>query len=99
MHLIVMIIPLRLLGHLRVSRNQKIGLFFLFCLGFAVIIMSIVRTIRVEAGGVTRTLDPNWVAMWSVAEQTTAMIVCCLPAIRKLFRVEAEKHGHRFTNR
>jgi len=83
----VMILPLRLLSHLRMSGLQKIGLSFLFCLGTLVIIMSIARTVRTNAGknGALATSDPRWVALWSSAEETTAIIVCCLPAIRKLF--------------
>ncbi|KAK6340378.1 hypothetical protein TWF730_002138 [Orbilia blumenaviensis] len=93
--LLIMAIPLRLVRQLRMSVLQKLGLAFLFCLGFIVVILSLARTIRINAGGsgAYPQSDPRWVALWSIAEQTTAIIVCCLPAIRKLFNAQKEKRA------
>src|SRR4051812_18600433 len=84
-----MVIPLRLIRQLRMSLWQKLGLAFLFCLGFIVIALSLLRTVRINAGGSGEysQSEPRWVALWSIAEETTAILVCCLPAIRKLFSV------------
>ncbi|KAK6344943.1 hypothetical protein TWF718_006893 [Orbilia javanica] len=93
--LLIMAIPLRLIRHLRMSDLQKIGLACLFCLGFVVVILSLARTVRINAGGSGeyRQSDPRWVALWSIAEQATAILVCCLPAIRKLFNVRKERRA------
>lgn len=95
-----MLIPLRLISHLRMSIFQKLGLAFLFCLGWVVIVLSIARTIRINAGGkgAYPQSDPRWVALWSIAEETTAIVVCCLPAIRKLFISQREKSESQRSN-
>ncbi|KAF3913790.1 hypothetical protein ABW21_db0200448 [Orbilia brochopaga] len=91
--LLIMAIPLRLIRHLRMSGLQKVGLAGLFCLGFIVIVLSLARTIRINAGGsgAYPQSDPRWVALWSIAEETTAILVCCLPAIRKLFSTHRQR--------
>ncbi|KAK6522612.1 hypothetical protein TWF281_002049 [Arthrobotrys megalospora] len=93
--LLIMAIPLRLIRHLRMSGLQKLGLACLFCLGFVVVILSLARTIRINAGGsgAYPQSDPRWVALWSIAEETTAIVVCCLPAIRKLFTAQKERRA------
>ncbi|EPS41719.1 hypothetical protein H072_4399 [Dactylellina haptotyla CBS 200.50] len=93
--LLIMAIPLRLIRQLRMSTLQKVGLACLFCLGFAVVVLSLARTIRINAGGTGAypQSDPRWVALWSIAEEATAIVVCCLPAIRKLFSAHQEKRG------
>ncbi|KAK6496654.1 hypothetical protein TWF481_001644 [Arthrobotrys musiformis] len=93
--LLIMAIPLRLIRHLRMSDLQKIGLACLFCLGFVVVTLSLARTIRINAGGsgAYPQSDPRWVALWSIAEEATAIVVCCLPAIRKLFNVQKERRA------
>ncbi|KAK6539476.1 hypothetical protein TWF694_009699 [Orbilia ellipsospora] len=91
--LLIMAIPLRLIRQLRMSTLQKVGLACLFCLGFVVVVLSLARTIRINAGGTGAypQSDPRWVALWSIAEETTAIVVCCLPAIRKLFSAHRQK--------
>ncbi|KAF3120334.1 hypothetical protein TWF703_002644 [Orbilia oligospora] len=93
--LLIMAIPLRLIRHLRMSDLQKVGLACLFCLGFVVVVLSLARTIRINAGGsgAYPQSDPRWVALWSIAEEATAIVVCCLPAIRKLFTVQKERRA------
>ncbi|KAK6338915.1 hypothetical protein TWF696_009716 [Orbilia brochopaga] len=93
--LLIMAIPLRLIRHLRMSGLQKVGLAGLFCLGFVVVVLSLARTIRINAGGsgAYPQSDPRWVALWSIAEETTAILVCCLPAIRKLFSTHRQRQS------
>ncbi|KAJ6264448.1 hypothetical protein Dda_0594 [Drechslerella dactyloides] len=93
--LLIMAIPLRLIRHLRMSGLQKLGLACLFCLGFVVVVLSLARTIRINAGGsgAYPQSDPRWVALWSIAEETTAILVCCLPAIRKLFSTHRQRRS------
>ncbi|KAF3907480.1 hypothetical protein AA313_de0200278 [Arthrobotrys entomopaga] len=90
-----MAIPLRLIRQLRMSNLQKVGLACLFCLGFVVVVLSLARTIRINAGGIGAypQSDPRWVSLWSIAEETTAIVVCCLPAIRKLFSAHRQKRN------
>ncbi|KAI9813756.1 MAG: hypothetical protein M1827_003546 [Pycnora praestabilis] len=85
----IMALPLRILWALRIDMRQKFALAGIFCLGFIVIIFSIVRAITTSMSLTNewslKESDPVWLALWSVLESTIAVCVSCLPSFRLLY--------------
>ena len=64
----VMALPLHLLlGLIGVNRKQKAGLAALFCLGFFIIAVALVRVFQTRATK-QHHVDPIWLALWSQIE-------------------------------
>ncbi|CAF9914635.1 hypothetical protein IMSHALPRED_001966 [Imshaugia aleurites] len=75
-----MALPLHLLlGLIGVNRKQRAGLAALFCLGFFIIAVALVRVFQTRATK-TRHADPVWLALWSQIEASVAVVVSCLPS-------------------
>jgi len=86
--LAIMLLPLRLLRDLQVSRRQKIGLSVVFCLGFAIIAVAIVRLTQII--GVQRA-DPVGLAVWGLVESTVSVIIGCLPPLKSFLGKQISK--------
>ncbi|KAF6231134.1 hypothetical protein HO173_010634 [Letharia columbiana] len=91
--LLIMALPLHLLiGLIGVNRKQKAGLAALFCLGFFIIAVALVRVFQ------TRTTkehqaDPIWLALWSQIEASVAVVVSCLPSFGWLLNKRASSES------
>ncbi|KAI9742522.1 MAG: hypothetical protein M1835_003043, partial [Candelina submexicana] len=70
--LMIMALPLRILTALRISIRQKLALAGIFCLGFVIIIFSIVRAVETSSSLTNswslKESDPVWLALWSILE-------------------------------
>lgn len=63
-----MALPLHLLlGLIGVNKKQKAGLAALFCLGFFIIAVALVRVFQTRATK-SHHVDPIWLALWSQIE-------------------------------
>ncbi|KAK2882479.1 hypothetical protein FQN49_000309 [Arthroderma sp. PD_2] len=84
--LLIMILPLRLVVGMRISRAQKIRAGALFSVGMLCMITAVIRLVQI--GSKTGITNPNvqWLALWGTVEATTAIIVGCLPTYRLLFK-------------
>ncbi|PGH02044.1 hypothetical protein GX51_04856 [Blastomyces parvus] len=82
--LLIMILPVRLILNLRISRARKIAAAALFSVGVLCMIASIIRLVQI--GSKTGVHNPNvqWISLWGSVEATTAIIVGCLPTFRFL---------------
>ena len=85
----IMSLPLRLLKDLQVSRQQKIGLAAVFCLGLVIIATAIVRMTQVL--GQART-DPVGLAVWGLVESTVAVLVGCLPPLKSFLQKKLQRY-------
>lgn len=79
--IIILFIPLRIISKLHISRNRKIGVSFVFALGVAACIASIVRLYytvgRTESADLTYNLSR--VQLTAVGEGTAVILVLCVP--------------------
>lgn len=83
-----MMLPLRLLRELQVSRPQKIGLGAVFCLGLAIIAVAIVRLTQIIG---TERADPVGLAVWGLVESTVSVIIGCLPPLKSFLGKQISK--------
>lgn len=67
-----MSLPLKLLWKVRISRSEKQGLAFVFCIGFIIIVVAIVRAVQIAF---TSTSDLILLALWGVIESTVGMLL------------------------
>ena len=75
----IMVLPIRLLHKLQITRKQKFGLVAVFSLGFIIIAAAIVRLIQIK--GQDRS-DPVGLAVWGLVESTISVIVGSLPPLK-----------------
>ncbi|KAL1960605.1 hypothetical protein VTO42DRAFT_7184 [Malbranchea cinnamomea] len=90
---LIMILPLRLLWNLQISRRQKVALACLFCLGLIVVAVAFIRLHYVTKATSSSQIDPTKMAdgplllsLWSHIESSVAVVVANLPAFRSLLR-------------
>ncbi|KAI9790766.1 MAG: hypothetical protein M1833_001762 [Piccolia ochrophora] len=76
-------LPIHLLWKVRISLRQKFALGGIFCLGFLIIIFSMVRVILTNSK--TTHTEVTWLDMWSSIEATVAVVVSCLASFKALF--------------
>lgn len=88
-----MLLPLRLLYIVQISRRQKVALASLFSLGIIVIIVAFIRLHHVTRATSSAQVDPTKIAdgsillsLWSQIEAAVAVLVANLPAFRSLLR-------------
>lgn len=62
-----MALPLRILWKAKITRQQKIGLGVVFCVGFIIIATAIVRAIEITGRAYS---DQVGLAIWSIAESS-----------------------------
>ncbi|KAK3357093.1 hypothetical protein B0T25DRAFT_146694 [Lasiosphaeria hispida] len=88
--LLILGLPLWIFVDLKIPRRQKIGLLFVFLLGFLVTITSIIRLVLLLQGlfGLTLFSDPmsNIGFVSSAIETNLALITASAPALRPIFR-------------
>ena len=88
-----MLLPLRLLWTLQISRKQKVALGCMFSLGIIVIVFAFVRlsnvtkaTSQAKTNPTTLANGPILLSLWSTIEAAVAVLVANLPAFRSLLR-------------
>ncbi|KAK1963798.1 hypothetical protein LY78DRAFT_748840 [Colletotrichum sublineola] len=82
----IFLLPMPLLGQLRLHKVQKLALFASFSLGFFTCAISIIRIISLPESLLSTdpTFDSAPTIVWSVAELSSAVICCCVPTLRPL---------------
>ncbi|OCK81388.1 hypothetical protein K432DRAFT_351109 [Lepidopterella palustris CBS 459.81] len=80
------VLPLRQLSTLKMSRRKKVGIMFMFMLGFFVTIISMLRLKwMIQFANTTNvTWDYVPIGYWSTIEVDIGVICACLPALRAL---------------
>ncbi|KAL0783255.1 hypothetical protein CaCOL14_001161 [Colletotrichum acutatum] len=97
MHLLtnifIFVLPLPLLGRLRLRRGEKLALVISFALGLLICAVSIIRIAYLPGSFdmVDMTYDGISIILWSVVELSCAVICCCIPTLRPL--VERRQRG------
>ncbi|OHW90119.1 integral membrane protein [Colletotrichum incanum] len=85
--IIIFILPIALVGRLRLATMQKIGLITSFGVGIFTSAISILRILSVQVG--LNTIDPYYRAvplvLLSIVEPMSAIICACIPLMRPLF--------------
>ncbi|KNG81232.1 hypothetical protein ANOM_009221 [Aspergillus nomiae NRRL 13137] len=77
--LMIMGLPLRILVKSKITRQQKIGLGVVFCVGFIIIAIAVVRAVQITGKAYS---DQVNLAIWSIAESSISVIVGCLPPFK-----------------
>ncbi|KAL0932815.1 uncharacterized protein CTRU02_211778 [Colletotrichum truncatum] len=82
----ILILPLPILPKIKQPRQQKIGLYLIFALGFFVCIVSILRIPSLVAAqnSTDPTYDSPGIAQWSVVELNTAIVCASLITLKPL---------------
>ncbi|MCJ1422834.1 hypothetical protein MMC29_000714 [Sticta canariensis] len=83
--IIILLLPIRMIWRLRVSKDQKLALSFVFMLGGLVIISSCIRLreqFKVHDPDFTWAM--NGTVIWTSLEPSFAVISACLPTLRPL---------------
>ncbi|KAM7214525.1 hypothetical protein V8F06_010086 [Rhypophila decipiens] len=88
--LVILLLPLPLLWHIKVSAAKKIGIIMIFILGYGVIVVSLGRLVTVlkssEALNNDITYEGIPVVYWVTAEPVILLLCTCLPASLHLSR-------------
>ncbi|KAK0118432.1 hypothetical protein ONS95_012718 [Cadophora gregata] len=83
---LILLLPFPEILFLNMPRRKKILLIFMFLLGTLAVLTSILRlpSLHAFATSTDQTWDNQTGSLWSLAEQSVAMICACMPAIRRL---------------
>ncbi|KAK1633288.1 hypothetical protein BDP81DRAFT_463496 [Colletotrichum phormii] len=83
-NIFIFVLPLPLLGRLRLRRGQKLALAIGFALGLLTCAVSVIRTAYLPGSFdmVDMTYDGISMILWSVVELSCAVICCCIPTLR-----------------
>lgn len=79
--IMIMLLPLRLLHKLQVSRRQKLGLAGVFCVGIMVVASAIARLTQII--GQERS-DPVGLSVWGLVESSISVMVGSLPPLKNM---------------
>lgn len=92
-NLMIMALPIRLTWNLQMPRGKKIGVLLIF--GAAIICVAVASVRAGQIVNKMRTynleLDGTWLAVWGMAEASTAVIIVFAPAFAALIRVSRDK--------
>jgi len=82
----IFLLPMPLLGQIRLQKLQKSALFASFFLGFFTCAISIIRIVTLPESLKSNdpTFDSTQTIIWTVAELSSAVICCCVPTLRPL---------------
>ncbi|KAF6834850.1 integral membrane protein [Colletotrichum musicola] len=84
--ILIFILPLPLLGRLRLNTTQKAALFASFGLGLLTCAASVVRLVKTPDS--LKTIDIPYEAavalVWAMIELSCAVVCCCIPTLRPL---------------
>ncbi|KAJ0298690.1 hypothetical protein COL516b_009775 [Colletotrichum fioriniae] len=94
--LLIMSLPIAVLPSLQLDFRKKFGLAVAFCLALITILTAIVRMTQVLKG---KTVDMVGLAVWSLTELGTAIIVGSLPPLKALLTRGMRKYNGSRTNR
>ncbi|KAK1993153.1 hypothetical protein LX36DRAFT_730559 [Colletotrichum falcatum] len=86
--IVIFILPMALLGQMRLTKPQKIGLYASFGVGVFTSAISMFKIVTAHAAFAS--VDPLYdavpVIIFSIAEPTSAIVFACVPLIRPLLR-------------
>ncbi|KZL86530.1 integral membrane protein [Colletotrichum incanum] len=84
--ILIFILPLPLLGRLRLHKPQKLALIASFALGFFTCAISIIRIVSLPGSfdTIDQTYESAPTVIWTIAELSSALICCCIPTLRPL---------------
>ncbi|KAF7506482.1 hypothetical protein GJ744_011732 [Endocarpon pusillum] len=101
--LILLILPIPILWHLKLSVYRKIGLIGIFAAGYLVLILSIVRFVFIFQAGNFLAEDLTWnvvtYEILLVCEVSVALISSCIPSLFNLAKNAAQKSFWRLFSR
>ncbi|KAH8663630.1 hypothetical protein BGZ60DRAFT_342194, partial [Tricladium varicosporioides] len=82
----IFLLPLPVIRTLNLPKRQKMGLYFVFTLGFFVCIVSIIRLylLHVATSSTDSTWDNIGIANWSCIELNTGITCACLTTLKPL---------------
>ncbi|KAF1964300.1 hypothetical protein BU23DRAFT_547697 [Bimuria novae-zelandiae CBS 107.79] len=85
----IWIMPMLVLGRLRLEWRAKVGLLVPFVMGFSVCIVSVLRLVRVHGAAEKDNVSKSgsYEAIWSTAEINVAIICSSLLAMKPLMRI------------
>lgn len=83
---IILLLPFPEVVYLNMRKRKKVILILMFLLGTFAVLTSILRlpSLHTFATSTDQTWDNQTGSIWSLAEQSVAMMCACMPAIRKL---------------
>ncbi|RYP18927.1 hypothetical protein DL765_003605 [Monosporascus sp. GIB2] len=87
-HLFILSLPQTVIWKLKMTKAKKIGISLVFAIGILATISAACRlaaTVRYLRSP-DSTYFVSGMALWCIAEQTTAILVFCIPALPKMFR-------------
>ncbi|KAI3529947.1 hypothetical protein CSPX01_15170 [Colletotrichum filicis] len=92
-NIFIFVLPIPLLGRLRLRRGEKLALVISFTLGLLTCAVSVMRIAYLPGSFdmVYMTYDGISIILWSVVELSCAVICCCIPTLRPL--VERRQRG------
>ncbi|KAK4168120.1 hypothetical protein QBC43DRAFT_366631 [Cladorrhinum sp. PSN259] len=85
---IIFLLPIPVVVTMSIPFAQKAGLLFVFCVGFFVCLISVLRAIWLNALYLQRdvTWDMTQIANWSSVEINVAVVCACLTTLKPLFQ-------------
>ncbi|GAB1311861.1 hypothetical protein MFIFM68171_02071 [Madurella fahalii] len=85
---VIFLLPIPVVVTMTIPRPQKVGLLFVFCVGFFVCLISILRAIWLNARypRPDMTWDLTSIANWSSVEINIAIVCACLTTLKPLFQ-------------
>ncbi|PWI69102.1 hypothetical protein PCL_01487 [Purpureocillium lilacinum] len=92
--IVILLLPIPQIWRLQLKRTEKVGLTFVFSLGFFAVFASSYRTwvlFNYSKHDVSYTLAP--LLAWSDIEMSAGIISACLPTMRPVVRLAASKLG------
>ncbi|KAJ9602386.1 hypothetical protein H2200_013241 [Cladophialophora chaetospira] len=91
---LIIAIPIPILLKLKLNKRQKIGLIGVFCLGFFITVIQIIRIFTIKS--LKTYTDSESIVIWSAVEINLGVIICCIPTFAPLFRTFSQKvsSGH-----
>ncbi|KAF9894027.1 hypothetical protein FE257_008999 [Aspergillus nanangensis] len=89
--LCIMILPLRLIWNLRMSRSRKLSIGALFCMAWICMAVSIIRVIQLGHSVSHGTPEPAWLALWGSIEASVAVIIGCCPGLYRVIKARISK--------
>ncbi|KAF9891906.1 hypothetical protein FE257_002869 [Aspergillus nanangensis] len=89
----LIVVPIPVVASLRMPLIQKIGVFFMFVIGCATVITSVIRLITLFPflKAVDKTYQIGWTDLWINVEANFIIICACLPFLRHFLRRYAPK--------
>ncbi|WPH01686.1 Hypothetical protein R9X50_00453800 [Acrodontium crateriforme] len=91
---LIIILPIREMTGLHLSRRVKLGATAMFLLGIITVVFGTVRLValvRLDGKGPDLTYNEVYAAIWTTVEPAAAIVAVCIPSVRTLYRNQRER--------